>query len=110
MATAVDAYAQLMTHFGAMEGTQSGQMFGKACIKVNGKAFVAQHKEWVVFKLSGAHHRQALGLEGALLWDPSGKGRPMKEWVAVPAMAQKHFGTLAAASYAYVAGVGDCES
>lgn len=103
MTNAVEEYAKLIAQFGPMEGNESGQMFGKACIKVNGKAFVAQHKEWVVFKLSGEHHRQALGLDGAVLWDPSGKGRPMKEWVAVPATARKHFPKLARASYEYVA-------
>ncbi len=103
MANAVDEYAKLITQFCAMEGNVSGQMFGKACIKVNGKAFVSQHKESLVFKLSGEHHRKALALEGAALWDPSGKGRPMKEWVAVPAMAHEHFKVLAQASYEYVA-------
>lgn len=53
---------------------EAGQMFGKACIKVKGKAFLSQHKDWVVFKLSGEHHRHSLALDGATLWDPSGKG------------------------------------
>ena len=29
-------------------------------------------------------HAQALALAGAHLFDPSGKGRPFKEWVVVP--------------------------
>ncbi|WP_175022855.1 hypothetical protein [Rugamonas rivuli] len=103
MTTAASEYAKLLTKFGAIEGTESGQMFGKSCIKVNGKAFLSLHKEWVIFKLTGEHHRKALGLEGAELWDPSGKGRPMREWVAVPAMAHTHFSVLAQASYEYVA-------
>ncbi|WP_426103923.1 hypothetical protein [Massilia sp. TSP1-1-2] len=103
MANVIEEYAKLVARYCVKEGSESGQMFGKACIKVNGKAFVAQHKDWVVFKLSGEHHRNALGLEGAVLWDPSGKGRPMKEWVAVPAMSRQHFPNLALAAYDYVA-------
>ncbi len=40
----------------------------------------------MVFKLPDAAERErALTLEGAQLFDPSGRGRPMKEWVQVPA-------------------------
>ena len=60
-------------------------MFGKQCLKVKGKAFLALHKKSLVFKLSGDAHTKALSQKGAALWDPSGKGRPMKEWVAIPA-------------------------
>ena len=38
----------------------------------------------MVFKLTGTDHTQALALEGAHLFDPSGKGRAMKEWVQAP--------------------------
>jgi len=29
-------------------------------------------------------HERALALDGAHLFDPSGKGQPFKEWVVVP--------------------------
>ncbi len=38
----------------------------------------------MVFKLFGEMHREALSLDGSQLFDPSGKKRPMKEWVQVP--------------------------
>lgn len=38
----------------------------------------------MVFKLGSPKHAEALALPGALLFDPSGRGRPMKEWVVVP--------------------------
>ncbi len=44
-----------------------------------------------------------MGLQDAALWDPSGKGRPMKEWVALPASASKHFVAFANAAFQYVA-------
>ena len=37
----------------------------------------------MVFKLSGKIHDDALSLNGSQLFDPSGKRRPMKEWVQV---------------------------
>lgn len=62
----------------------AGQMFGKRCLKHDGKAFAAYHQEAMAFKLAPEAHARAIALSGARLWDPSGKGRPMKEWVQVP--------------------------
>lgn len=63
---------------------EQSQMFGKPCFKINGKAFVCFFQNEMVFKLNGDFHREALSLEGAHLFDPSGKGRAMKEWVQLP--------------------------
>jgi hypothetical protein len=62
-----------------------GKLFGVRCIKANGKAFAAFRDGAMVFKLRGAPHAEALALPGAALFDPSGHGRPMREWVVVPA-------------------------
>src|SRR5438105_1806024 len=82
---ATQEYEKLVLRFADGTNIAVGQMFGKPCIKVNGKAFIAQHKESIVFKLTGQDHAKALARAGAKLWDPSGKERPMKEWVALPA-------------------------
>lgn len=79
-----------------------GQMFGKACLKIGGKAFLAQQGDYVVFKLDSPEREQALALGGAVSWDPSGKGRPMREWVALPADHAKRFHKLALAARRYV--------
>ncbi|MFK7787690.1 MAG: hypothetical protein AB8B56_21390 [Crocinitomicaceae bacterium] len=60
------------------------QLFGKPCFKINGKAFVCFFEDEMVFKLTGEIHSEALALDGSQLFDPSKKGRPMKEWVQVP--------------------------
>lgn len=60
------------------------QMFGKSCFKIKGKAFTCFFEDDMVFKLSGNAHSEALSLDGSKLFDPSGKNRPMKEWVQVP--------------------------
>ncbi len=59
-------------------------MFGKPCFKFDKKAFVCFYQNEMVFKLTGMVHKEALSLNGAQLFDPSGKKRPMKEWVQVP--------------------------
>ena|ERR1700741_1999307 len=59
------------------------QMFGKPCIKVNGKAFACYFEDEMVFKLGTETHKKAMDLKGSKLFDPSGKGRAMKEWVQV---------------------------
>ncbi|RYY84426.1 MAG: hypothetical protein EOO15_19405 [Chitinophagaceae bacterium] len=68
----------------ALPATESGQLFGKPCFKKGGKAFTCFFQNEMVFKLTGAEHANALSVAGARLFDPSGKGRPMKEWVQVP--------------------------
>lgn len=103
MPSAAVEYEKLVGQYANDSDIIAGQMFGKPCLKVSGKAFVAQHKDVVVFKLSGAQHQKAMAVSGAVLWDPSGKGRPMKEWVALPAAASRSFKAFAAAAYEYVA-------
>jgi len=76
----------LFSEIGAtLAGTTRSQLFGKPCYKINKKAFICFFENELVFKLPGAIHQSALDLEGAQLFDPSKKNRPMKEWVQVPA-------------------------
>lgn len=65
----------------SIKGAEESQMFGKPCFKVNGKAFICFFNNCMVFKLTGTTHAEALALQGSVLFDPSGKKRPMKEWV-----------------------------
>lgn len=69
----------------AIPDAQLSQMFGKPCFKTESKAFVCFFQDCMVFKLSSDTRNAALELQGATLFDPSGKGRAMKEWVQVPA-------------------------
>lgn len=85
-------------------GAEESQMFGKPCFKTGGKAFVAFFQDEMVFKLTGDAHADALGLAGAQLFDPSGKGRAMREWVQVPFEHKDLWPELANAAAKYVAG------
>ena len=70
------------------DDVQLGQMMGMPCVKRAGKlvAGFAASAGAMVFKLEDPDQRDtALGLEGSELFDPSGRGRPFKEWVQVPA-------------------------
>lgn len=94
-------YEKLVEYLSETFGGESSQMFGKKCIKVNGKAVVALFKEFVVFKLPESQRKKALSLDGAILWDPSSKGRPMKEWVQVPLQHKAKFKEFAAEAANY---------
>jgi len=68
-------------------GTTAGAMFGKRALKANGKAFACLKENDLAFRLGDGtpDHEATLDLPGARLFDPSGGGRPFKDWVAVPA-------------------------
>jgi hypothetical protein len=62
------------------------QMMGMPAIKADGRLIGGFWQEAMVFKLPDpAAHSAALGLDGAHLFDPGGRGRPFREWVVVPA-------------------------
>ena len=65
-------------------GVTGGKMMGMPTLYVGGKALAGLFGDAMVFKLAGPDHAAALALPGAVLFDPSGMGRPMKAWVLVP--------------------------
>ena len=70
------------------DDVEPSQMMGMPCVKRSGKmvAGFSRSAEAMVFKLPDPDaHARALALDGARLFDPSGKGQPFKEWVVVPA-------------------------
>ena len=72
--------------------------------RLSGKACVCLYEDALVFKLTGNGHQHALKLAGATLWDPSGRNRPMKEWVQVPFEHAIQWPTLAQNALDYVGG------
>lgn len=74
----------LLARHGDAERTK---MMGMPCVKLNGKlAFGITGEGAMVFKLPDPiAHGEALRLSGAHLFDPSGQGRPFKEWVVIQA-------------------------
>ena len=80
----------------SFEHAELGSMFGKACGKLHKKAFVAFFQEEMVFKLGREELKPYLEkYMGAQNWDPSGKKRPMKDWIQVPAEFKEDWPKLA---------------
>lgn len=96
------AYQQLIDWALAEHNAESGQMFGKPCLKINGKAAIARYQDCIVFKLPAEPLQLALNYDGSELWNPSGKGRAMKEWVQIPLANQENYRNLAIAAVNYV--------
>ena len=68
------------------DDVEPSQMMGMPCVKRGGKMVAGFTRGAMVFKLPDPDvHARALGLDGAHLFDPSGKGQPFKQWVVVPA-------------------------
>ena len=72
------------------------QMMGMPALKRGGKLWVGFWKGEMVFKLvEPAERERALTFEGAHLFDPGERDRPMKEWVVVPEVHAKEWPNLA---------------
>jgi hypothetical protein len=52
--------------------------------------------------LAGDTHEEAISLDGSQLFDPSGKKRPMKEWVQVSFDNKEKWTAFAKAALKYV--------
>ena len=99
-------YEDVVSEMMASTSTSSGKMFGMPCLKnSNGKAFAGYFEGAMVFKLGGASHAEALALSGARLFDPSERGRPMKEWVVLPIEHVSRWLEFARDAFDYVGGV-----
>jgi hypothetical protein len=88
----------LLVRHGELERTQ---MMGYPGLKRNGRlvACFSPVEGAMVFKLTDIGVRTgALALDGAHLFDPGGRGRPMKAWVAVPPARAERWLELAEAA------------
>jgi hypothetical protein len=77
----------------AGRGVRAGRMFGCPSLMFDGKAVGCLKGELFAVKLGAgsAAHQEALALPGSALFDPGGKGRPFKDWVALPLAQSQHW-------------------
>ena len=93
-----DRYDEICDDLAARDpDVELSQMMGMPCIKAGGKMVIGYERTGeMVFKLPDeAEHEKALGLDGAHLFDPSGRGQPFKEWVQVPYAHEREWAKLA---------------
>jgi hypothetical protein len=95
-------YDGIVDDLTAQPNVVRSNMFGMPVVKVNGNAFMGYFKDSMTFKLTGKAHTDALKLKGAHLFDPSGMGRPMKEWVQIPAAQAARWKKYAKLALEYV--------
>ncbi|WP_276132555.1 hypothetical protein [Polluticoccus soli] len=99
----MDKEQKLYTEIGnSLKDAVESQMFGKPCFKINNKAFICFFQNCLVCKLTGDEHAAAMKLKGAVLFDPSGKGRAMKEWMQIPYDHKAKWKGFAQAALEYV--------
>ena len=68
-----------------------GNLFGVPVLKINGKPFAGLYKKDFVVKLGSDRVQEMLRAKAGAPFDPSGAGRPMKEWIRIkePASSAK---------------------
>jgi hypothetical protein len=76
-------------------------LFGIPCLQVARTAFVGAYAGGIAVKLPPDVRAETLALTGARLFDPSGRGRPMAEWVVVPAAHEARWDDLAEAALTF---------
>ena len=67
----------------APRGVLPGALFGARSLTYEGRAFASFKGERCAIKLGAESPGHAEGLALGEPFDPSGKGRPMKDWIAV---------------------------
>jgi hypothetical protein len=84
----------------AGSGATVGRLFGHPALKLNGAVFASEFYGAMAFKLGRetSVHAEALLIDGATLFDPSGKDRPFRDWVEVPITSQDQWPMLAMAA------------
>ena len=95
---------EIAAQFGPDQDVTVGKWFGKPCLKVGGKVFAALWGGDLAVKLTSEAHSEALQFEGAHLFDPRGKGHPMKAWVQIPAAQSPTWSRFARLACECVAG------
>lgn len=90
---------EIAAQFAPEQNVTIGKWFGKPCLKTENKVFVTLWEGDLAFKLMGNPHSEALQIEGAHLFDPRGKGHPMKKWVQIPVAQSSVWSQFAGSAY-----------
>lgn len=100
----------IVARFSRDQKVTVSKWFGSPCVKTHNKVFAILWGRDVAFKLAGEDNAEALRIPGARLFDPRGKGHPMKEWVKIPADEADLWERFAELAFDYVSSLTDKES
>lgn len=82
-------------------GVRASVLFGKPALKdVEGKAFACMHSGELACRLGQGTqaYAEAMAMGDTHLFDPSGNGRPMRDWVSLPATHSARWAEFASAA------------
>jgi hypothetical protein len=77
------AYNAIVNELLTDPGVTEGNLFGVPVLKIGGKPFAGLYKEDLVVKLGIDRVQEMLRAKTGGQFDPSGAGRPMKEWIRI---------------------------
>jgi hypothetical protein len=97
-----ELYKQIGQELAALHFAESGKLFGLDVLKIDGKVFAGFYQDCMTFKLMGEENSEALKLEGSVLFDPSGRERPMTKCIKVSFIHSKAWHHLAESALEYV--------
>lgn len=97
MNTEEEQYEQIAEELSSKPGVTRAKLFGMPGLKAGKTAFCGLSGKDMVFKLGKGTdaHDKAMKLDGATLFDPSGRNSPWKDWVRVPSTSAAQWGLLA---------------
>jgi TfoX/Sxy family transcriptional regulator of competence genes len=88
-------YAEICREHLVDPEVETSRMFGTDCLKVGGKVFAMEFRGQLVVKLNKDRAAALVAGGQAAVFDP-GHGRPMQQWIAVPASSPLSWQALAA--------------
>jgi len=85
MANARSQFDMIAGYFERAHEVQTGLLYGKPCLRLNGDAFAAYALDGLALRLHGRSLAQALQLPGVKTWDPLRPDHAAPGWVLIPA-------------------------
>jgi hypothetical protein len=79
-----DPYEAVADELCADPAVERTQMMGMPSLKLAGKLFGGSWEGELVVKLGRERVQELIAADRAAPFDPSGRGRPMKDWALVP--------------------------
>lgn len=80
-----------------------GELYGRPCLRVRGRAFAVAEGDGVVFKLPRARYDELKALPGTAPFEPSGRDKVTGTWLLVPSPLRQRWRALADECIAFVA-------